>query len=76
MRCPVGVWPGANRPDAFFQIENQSVSGVAVEIVSMEPFAAEEAQAFIQFYRGRVRDFGFEDDLPHVDVSKGALYSS
>lgn len=63
MRGPVWVRPSTNRPDAFFKIEDKPVGRVAVEIVSVEPLAAEETQTLVQFHRGRVGGFGFEDDL-------------
>lgn len=63
MRRSVGIKRSANRADALFQIEDKSVGGVAIQVVTMESLAAEEAQALVQLYRGGVGDFGFEDDL-------------
>lgn len=53
-------WNGSH---TFFKVQNQSKSGVAVEIVPMKPFATQEAQAFIEFHGGCVGDFCFEGDL-------------
>lgn len=51
------------RPHALLEVQDESISRVPVEVVSMQTFTAEEAESFVEFYCGGVGDFGFEGNL-------------
>lgn len=63
-----------NRTHTFFKVEHKPVGRVAVQVISVELFATQEAQPLVQFDRASIGDFGFEDDLPkHIQVSHNTL---
>jgi len=49
--------------DPGFQVQDESEGRVAIQIVAVEAFGAEEAQIFVDAERGDVVYFGFESDL-------------
>lgn len=63
MRWSVGVNSSSNGASAFLQIEDKTVGRVAVQVISVELLAAEEAKALVEFHRGGIGDLGFEGDL-------------
>ena len=58
-----GVQPSPNRARTLLQIEDEPVGRVPIQVVSVEPFTAQKAQALVQLHRGGVGEFGFEDNL-------------
>jgi hypothetical protein len=48
---------------AGFEVQDQAECRIAIKVVTMEPFASQETQPFVQPERGSVCDFGFEDNL-------------
>lgn len=52
-----------NRTDAFFKVEHKTVSRITIQVITVELFAAQEAQALIQFHCASICGFGLEDDL-------------
>ena len=64
--------PNCTHP--FFKVEHKPVRRVAIQVISVELFATQEAQPLVQFDRASIGDFGLEDDLPkHVQVSHHTL---
>lgn len=51
------------RGDSFFEVEDHSVSAVAVEIIAMQAFRPQETQSFVEFERGYIINLSFQCNL-------------
>lgn len=56
---------------ALFQIEDQPIGGIPIQIVAMQLLGAQEAEALVQLQRGRVCDLRLEDNLVGVAGGHG-----
>jgi len=61
---------GVRRPprNTRLQVQNKAESRVAVEVVSMQAFGADEAQVLVDAQRWDVVDFCFESDLCALSI--------
>ena len=49
--------------DSFFEVQNHSVSAVAIQIIAMQAFRPQETQSLVEFEGGYVVNFSLQCNL-------------